>query len=76
MNVALLPFFLTLKRHLELNSKCNRAETENHVSELKVILAPFHAMNEYIVMKLTPVSRLLSSIPSSLLFLSPAFSFS
>lgn len=46
MNVALLPFFLTLKRHLELNGKCNSTETENHVSKLKVTLAPFHAINE------------------------------
>ena len=56
MDVALLPFLLALKRLLELDGGCNGAKTEDHVSELKVTLAPPHAIKNRMLSNLPPCS--------------------
>lgn len=54
MDVTLLPFLLALKRFLELDGVCNGAETEDHVSELKVTLVPPHAIKNRLLSNLLP----------------------
>lgn len=56
MDVALLPLLLALKRLLELDGACNGAETEDHVSELEVTLAPPNAIKNRLLSNLLQCS--------------------